>query len=52
MTSPLELSQEEESILCSVVKNNNGAQMIQQFETTDADMEDMSVENNLNVEMH
>ncbi len=26
--------------------------MIQQFETTDADMEDMSVENNLNVEMH
>jgi hypothetical protein len=52
VNSPLELSEEEESIRCGKIKTHNGALIIQQFETTDADMEDMSDENNLNVEMH
>jgi hypothetical protein len=31
--------------------NLNGGLAVQQFETTDADMEDLSEDNNVNVEM-
>ena len=50
--SSLELSEEEESMRFGKMTTLNGAHTIQQFETTDADMEDLSEEDNVNVNMH